>query len=230
MELKGRLKLIAKKVPLCETVCDIGTDHAYVPIYLILNKICKKAIATDVKQGPVYIANKNIKKYKLEDVIETRIGNGLDCIKEHEADTIIVAGMGGILIREILYNGFEKAKTACSLILQPMNAIEVVREWLMKNGYNIYDEELVNEGEKIYNVISATWTGQIKDTDKVYHYIGEKLIENNDPLLTKYIDKKLKQMKRIINGLKNSNSTSKEIEKYNWLYYQIKRLQTKRDT
>jgi len=222
MELKGRLKLIADKVPKCDTVCDIGTDHAYVPIYLVLNKICMKAIATDVKRGPVLIADKNIKKYKIDHMIETRVGNGFECINEGESEVIIIAGMGGMLIRDILQKDTEKAKKLNSLILQPMNAIEVVREWLFENGFDIYDEQLANEDRRIYNVIAARWVGQKKSTDKIYNYIGEKLIENKDPLLSKFLHKKLKQVGLIIKGLEKAHNMPEGLEEYKSLYNEMK--------
>ena len=164
-------------VPECNIVCDVGTDHAYIPIYLVNNKKCKKAIASDIRPGPINIAKKNIEEYGLLDSIETRIGNGLDTIKENEEDVIIIAGMGGIIIKDILERGIDKAKKANALILQPMYAIEVVHEWLCSNGFEVYDEKLAREEKKIYDVIAAKWTGKIQKKDILYHHIGEKLFE-----------------------------------------------------
>lgn len=212
MNLKGRLKLIAEKVPVCRCVCDIGTDHAYIPIYLVINKVCKKAIASDIKSGPISKARENIRKHGLEESIETRIGSGLKPIRADECDVIIIAGMGGLLIREILNEDMEKARNATSIILQPMSDIEVVREWLYNNGFDIYDEGLACEGEKIYNVIAARWTGVPRQLDSIYHHIGEKLLENRDPLVEKYLNWRIRILDRIINEIKNTDNDKIEEE------------------
>jgi len=210
MELKGRLKLVADMVPACETVSDVGTDHAYVPIFLIEHKICKKAIATDVKAGPIDKARKNILQYKMENFIDTRIGDGLEPLDDKEIDIIIIAGMGGLLIRNIISKSFKRAQIAKKLILQPMNAIEVLREWLYKNGFDISDEGLAQEDGKIYNVLAVEWTGLCKQFDEVYYHIGKKLIEKHDPLLKEHLERKLRQFDKAINGL--SMAEKKDVE------------------
>ncbi|MFZ5985912.1 MAG: tRNA (adenine(22)-N(1))-methyltransferase [Bacillota bacterium] len=210
MELKGRLKLIADMTPKCDIVCDIGTDHAYIPIYLVKNGKCKKAVAADVKSGPLKAAQKNIDSFGLRDYIIAKIGDGLSPIEEDEADVIVIAGMGGMLIREILESNYSKAVKANALILQPMNAIELVREWLYEHGFEVYSERLVSEGHKIYNAIAAKWTGVIQKKDEVFYYIGQKLIENRDPLLKKYIEKKISQLDKIIYEMESMKN--KDIE------------------
>lgn len=218
MELKRRLKLIADKTPKCNTVCDIGTDHAYLPIYLIEKNICKKAIAADVKIGPIKAAENNVEIYKMKTFIETRLGNGLEPIGEKEVDVIIIAGMGGILIKDILERSLLTAKNSEAIILQPMNGIEILREWLNENGFEIYDEELTNEGEKIYDVISVKWTGKSQIDDNFHFYIGKKLIEKKDPLLYKYIEKWSNQLKKAILEMEDSDEKVNDIrKKYLWL-------------
>jgi len=211
MELKGRLRLVADMVPSCRIVSDVGTDHAYVPIFLIEREVCKKAIATDVRTGPIDKARKNILQYKMEDCIDTRIGDGLEPLEDDEIDIIIIAGMGGLLIRNIISNSFEKAQKAKRLILQPMNAIEVLREWLYKNGFNISDEGLAKEDGKIYNVLAAEWTGLSKHYEEVYYHIGKKLVEKRDPLLKEHLERKLRQIDKAINGLNKAEKKDVEV-------------------
>ncbi len=201
--LKGRLKLLADKVPKCNVAADIGTDHAYIPIYLIQHGVCKKAIASDVKIGPVKVAEKNINLYKMNNQIETRLGSGLDTICENEADTIIIAGMGGTLLTELLKANAQKACTATSLILQPMNDLDVVRKWLFENKFDIYDEELAAEGEKVYCVISAKYDGNDRSCEEFQLHVGEKLILKEDPLLLKYCEIKVKQIDRVLGQLED---------------------------
>jgi tRNA (adenine22-N1)-methyltransferase len=214
MELKGRLKLIAGKVQVCGTLCDIGTDHAYIPIYLVLNNKCKRAVATDLRKGPLMIAKENIKAFGLENFIETRLGYGLETIMDIDPDTIIIAGMGGTLICEILTKGIVTARNASRLVLQPMNAIEAVRKWLYYNGFEVIDEELANEGEKIYNVIVAKWNGRKREVKDIYYHIGEKLIEKQDPLLVNLVNKRVMQLEKIIQDLNMSGKKGPVHDKY----------------
>lgn len=228
MELKGRLRLIAVKVPKCNTVCDIGTDHAYIPIFLMEREICKKAIASDVNAGPLKLAARNIEKYGFADTIETRLCDGLDGIKPDEADVIVIAGMGGLLVAEILKRGFEKARRANLLVLQPMNSIDVLRKWLYENGFDILDEELTAEDEKIYNVITARWDGKAHNYSETDLYIGKRLVENRDPLLIKLVQKMLKNTENALEGMKNSDRIDEnEREKLIKIRSELKKLEEK---
>lgn len=214
MELKGRLGLIAEKIPSCKILCDVGTDHAYIPVYAVLNGICGKALATDLKKGPIEIAERNIKQYNLQNNIETRIGYGLDAVYGHEMDVVVIAGMGGILIQEILSQQLIKAKKAKLLILQPMNGIEILRKWLSENGFDITDEAMAAEGSKLYNVICSVWTGEKIQLDDFENYIGSKLINNSDPLLKEYLVKRLRQLEVIIAGNEKARQKSEDWESY----------------
>ncbi|OPZ91343.1 MAG: tRNA (adenine(22)-N(1))-methyltransferase [Firmicutes bacterium ADurb.Bin419] len=209
MILKGRIKFIADMIPECTIVSDIGTDHAYIPIYMVKNERCQRAIASDVSEGPVAVANRRISKYGVENRVETRLGSGLKPIHEDEMDACVIAGMGGMLIREILKDDTNKAQKARSLIIQPMNYIELVREWLYANGFEIYDEGLIDEGERIYNVIAARWIGRVQTKDSVYYYIGEKLIEKKDQLLKKYLAKRIAIIDKIIKEMASMKDKDK---------------------
>ncbi len=203
LELKGRLKLIADKVPECGTVADIGTDHAYLPIYLIRQGKCKKAVASDVRTGPVQVANRNISKYKLKDRIETRMGSGLETIGKNEADAIIIAGMGGTLLSELLEADAEKVCGDAVLILQPMNDLDIVRKWLYEHKFNIFDEELSAEGNKIYCVMAARFDGRTKPYEDFQLHVGECLIKKQDPLLLSYCEMKVRQIDRVLRQLED---------------------------
>jgi tRNA (adenine22-N1)-methyltransferase len=205
LKLSPRLQLIANKVPVGARVADIGTDHAYIPIYLISKGIAEYVIASDIRKGPVEKAAANIKKYGLMHKIDVRLGNGLEKVESGEVDTIIIAGMGGVLITEILSVSEPVLRNINKLILQPMIGHEEVRIWLSENGYKIVDEELASEGDKIYNVIVAEH-GKEKIEKEIYHYIGKKLIEKKDPLLKKLLAIKINEMKKIIKQLQNNHS------------------------
>ena len=224
MELKGRLKLVADKVPVCDRICDIGTDHAYVPIYLIQNKKCKSAIAADVGKGPLAAAGKSINSYGLQESIETRLGDGLEPIKEGECQGIVIAGMGGVLMGEILQRDLNKAVRADFLVLQAMNSHEMLRGWLYEKGFQILDEELVSEGDKVYDVMVAKWTGQQEQPEPVYRYIGKKLIEKKDPLLERYAAKIIRRLDKVIHGIKQENGPEKLLGAHKRLRDQILKL------
>ena len=211
MDLKGRLKLIADMTPPCDVVCDIGTDHAYIPIYLVMNKRCKRAVASDVRKGPIRVADKNIEKYGLENYIDTRVGDGLETLKDGEEDIIIIAGMGGLIISGIMEKGFDSAKKANLLLIQPMNSIDLVRKWLYENGFDICDERLCREERRIYNVLAAKWTGSVQKKEEIYYYIGEKLFENRDELLESYIQNKLRQLNKIIVEMEKMNDKNSDL-------------------
>ena len=228
MILKGRLKLIADKVPKCSVFADIGTDHAYLPIYLIKNNICTHAIASDVKPGPIRVANRNIMSHRLDSKIETRMGSGLDTLKLGEADTIVIAGMGGTLLAQLLDEGRDKAQRAKNLVLQPMNDLDIVRKWLYENGFNIYDEQMVDEGDKIYTVICATYENQCYENRAEFEYhVGEKLIENNDPLLIKYCKMKIRQLERVLTQLESMENNTAQVEYHSWLKREYEKLLNK---
>ena len=205
MKLNNRLKIIAEKIPECDILADIGTDHGYIPIYAVKNHLCRKALAADLRPGPLKMAQRNIIRYGLEDQIEIRLGNGLEPIEYSESDIIVISGMGGQLIRDILSRSFEKAVHAKLLLLQPNNAVNALRKWIYENGFDIVDETLVLDSGKIYCLINCKWTGNKTSKDEFIYYIGEKLLTSNDPLLKSYLNKKLKELEVITEGRGRAN-------------------------
>lgn len=212
MNLSSRLDAIAKFIPQCSCLADIGTDHGYIPIYAIQNNVCSEAIAGDIKKGPVEIANKNIRSYGLEDKIETRIGPGLSILKNGEADVILIAGMGGNLISTIINENIEIAINAKYLILQPVQYPEELRKFLFKSNFQIIDEELAIEGSKYYHIIKATY-GDPKPYEKeVFYYTGLELMIKKHPLIQKYVDYKLNRINVILKELSNSTNITRKDE------------------
>ncbi len=197
-------------------IADIGTDHAYIPIYLIENKLSDYVIASDIRKGPAKIAVSNISEHNLSDKIEVRIGGGLSVLKENETDTIIIAGMGGQLISEIIDTDIQLAKK-CRLILQPMNAQYELRKYLIKNGFTITNEDIAVEGFKVYNILNAENGHQSKfETDIEYH-LPKYLI--NHKYYNQLYEKKHREFSKVIHGLENSKHTdTKKLQLYkNWL-------------
>lgn len=205
MKLGPRLKAIADMIPEKSKVSDIGTDHGYIPVNLVKSGISDKVIATDINEDPLNKAIELIKLYQLEDKIQTRLGNGLEVINPGEVNVVVIAGMGGVLIKDILEAGRIVLEKVEKLVIQPMNAQEVVRQWLVENGFVIDDEVLARGNHKIYQIISAI-PGYQKIEDPLYYEIGEKLIEKKDVLLPVLLEQKIKEYSEIINNLKKVHS------------------------
>ncbi|NLZ82562.1 MAG: SAM-dependent methyltransferase, partial [Clostridiales bacterium] len=183
MVLSARLQLIYDMIPQCSILSDIGTDHAYIPAYALLNNRCVNSLACDLRAGPLERAQRTRKKYMLENKMELRLGSGLEPIEEHEADVIIMAGMGSYLITELIDASLQTAQRANYLILQPMTGQEIIRPYLWEKGFEIIDEGLTNEGRKLYQVMLIKYTGKIReDWDRINEFVGEKLVDKKDPL------------------------------------------------
>lgn len=213
--LTPRLECILKYVN-ADTAADIGTDHAYVSIELIKRKKANKVISADVRKGPLDIAAANINKNGLSEKIETRLGSGLSVLKCGEADTVIIAGMGGELICDILNSDIEKARLT-NLVLQPMNSQYELRKWLHKNGFSILNEDIECEEHRVYNIITAKYTGENENKENRFKndidYHLPKYLYNHEKfkLLS---DKKKREFEKIISGLEKSNDINEEKLRY----------------
>lgn len=212
-----RLLCVASFVKNGAIVADVGTDHAYIPIYLITNETAKSALAMDINEGPLLRAKENIERFNLEDKISTRLSDGLIKLKEGECDTVIIAGMGGILINRILDNSKNLYPHIKHYILQPMTAVEETRKFLEENGFFIENERLAKEDNKIYTVISVK-RGKMKIENEIDYYIGKKLIENKDELLESLLNGKIYELEKAIESMKNTDN-SEILEKRNRFIY-----------
>ncbi len=204
MILTQRLQLIYNIIPKCNTVADIGTDHAYIPICCALNSVCKKALAMDVNEGPLKAAQKNIIKYNVAHIVSTRLSNGLENLHSDEADVIVIAGMGGPLIADILKNGKNVITDNTTLILQPMIAQSELREYLYGAGFIITDEYVCREENKFYNIFKVK-KGNYTPS-KMDLLIGKNLKQNSPEAFDEYIEYKIRVIQKILDGLKKSSS------------------------
>lgn len=198
MKLSIRLQTIANFVKRGKIVADIGTDHAYIPIYLVEHKIIKKAFALDINKGPLEKANENIKLFGFEEIIITRLSNGLDKLKANEVDTIIISGMGGELIIDILERKKEFFTSDKTFILSPHTKLELVRRYLIKNGFYISREDMCIDEGKYYTVIEAGKTDNFinyRDTDLMF---GKYLIDNKNPILLQFLQREKVKYESIV--------------------------------
>lgn len=202
MKLSKRLQKIADLVGEDSIVCDIGTDHGYIPVYLIKNNISKKVIGTDISKGSLDKIIELVQKEALEDRIECRLGDGLDILEEGEVDRLIIAGMGGILISEILEEGREVTEHIENFILQPMVGSKELRKYLVDNGYKIISEDLLFEEGKFYEIILAERGRQKIDKD-IHYEISQLLIRDRHPLLREFLEYKINKVKKVMDEIKD---------------------------
>lgn len=151
MELSPRLQAIARQVPQGARLADVGTDHGYLPVWLLLNGRIGYAIAADLRKEPLDRAKGTARRFGQTDGISFRLCNGLTGIHEEEVDTVAIAGMGGETIAAIL-EAASWTKKGKLLLLQPMTGAPKLRRWLQRNEYAILQEEIIREGDKLYSL------------------------------------------------------------------------------
>lgn len=219
-EITPRLRCIINHTN-ASTVADIGCDHAYVPITLINENRAKKVIACDINKGPLTTAYNNILKYNKQDFIETRLGSGLSQIKTNEADMIIIAGMGGELIWDIIKNDINTAY-ASKLLLQPMNAQHLLRKNLIENGFFIANEDIAIEGFKVYNIMEVEKGEFTPFKKEIYYHIPPYL--KNHKFYNNLIEKKKREFTKIITGLEKALIKDEEkLKIYKNLYEEMEK-------
>lgn len=223
-----RLKTLAKMVDHNSRVADIGTDHAYLPIELVKNGRVKFAIASDIGQGPLLNAKKDIEEAGLQDSIETRLGNGLETIsKKDEIDTVIVAGMGGKLMTEILNSAWLKGFHFPTLILEPNVGESGVRSWLMIHGYKIIQEKILAEAGHIYELIKAVLTKKVKPLTEKELLFGPVIVQDKEPVFYEKWQNQLEYNQKLLLNL--NRARKKDTERIKQLEYQIKLIKEELD-
>ncbi len=173
LALDNRLALCAEFVRDGARVADIGTDHAYLPVWLCRIGKCPCAIAADINPEPLRRGIETIERFNMGDKITTRLCSGLDGIDRSEADDIVIAGMGGELIADILKNCSFAKDSSKHFILQPMTRSEILIKWLCENGYEILKRDCCVAAKKCYTVLLVKYTGEIIARDESYFYLAE---------------------------------------------------------
>lgn len=201
MELSNRLQAVADMLSENKIVADLGTDHGYIPIHLILSGKCQKVYAMDINEGPYNKAKQHIAGHGLSEKIVTRLSDGMSALDNGEANSIIIAGMGGGLVIKILEQDKRLWESIDEFILQPQSEIHKVRQYLQEMGFKIVKENMILEDGKYYPMMKA-----IKGKDTKYKefelYYGKYLIENKHPILMDFIQKEIGLKENIIGKLK----------------------------
>ena len=202
MELSIRLKTIVSMIEECDSAVDVGTDHGYVPIYLVKNGVIKTAIASDINRGPVEKARKNVHLNNVSKQISCRLGSGLSTVNRGEAQIAIIAGMGGNLIRDILEADLDLVKEFKYMILQPVQNAEVLREYLYITGYDILDEEICNDDGKFYEIIKVKYNTKPVILDSIYYEISKILLDKKSIVMQSFIEYKLQKYSKVYDSFK----------------------------
>ncbi len=219
--IDNRIALCASFVREGTKLADVGTDHAYLPIKLALDGYIQSAVACDVRVGPLENAKNNIIRYGVENIVKTRLSDGLDEIAPDEAYDIVMAGMGGELIAEIINRTKWLYDNRYRLILQPMTRAEILRPFLLENGFNIEKEKACISGRKSYSVMQCSYDGQKRSCDVRTQYIG-LLAGDSSEEAGRYIASVTAKLKRKINGLQKSGQ-DKEAEMFSDILREISR-------
>ena len=193
-------------------VVDIGTDHAHIPMYLVESGKVEKALAADVNKGPLSIADQHIMEAGLSDRISTCLSDGLDKLMVNDQDSVVIAGMGGLLIRSILANDLLKAKIVKELILGPHSEVYELRRFLTENGMLIVDEKALVEDGKYYFLIKTCVGDSLISLEEDELRYGPLLLKRKDPVLKEYLRKQEVVLMKVKLGL-NKQEATPEIEK-----------------
>ena len=214
LELGPRLRAIAALVPAgTRCLADIGTDHGYLPVSLLLEGKLSHAIAADVRRLPLDHARQTAARYGAADKIDFRLGDGLSVLEPQEAEVIAIAGMGGVLITDIL-PAAPWSRAGPLLLLQPMSKAEVLRRWLPENGFAVLAERLAQDKGVLYPILTVRG-GSLPPAEEVQAW-GGFLLEN-DPLRERYIADRLLRLRRAAAGLERARDPALAAKRENLL-------------
>lgn len=202
IELTPRLRMVANMIPDGAKLADIGTDHAYLPVALMLEGKVASAIAADLRQGPLSRAMETVKEYGLTGKIGFRLCDGLAGIGADEVNAVSIAGMGGETIAMILQAALWIREKNVTLVLQPMSSMDELRRWLQQNGYLIVEERLAREGDTIYTAMMVK-VGEMPLMSTAEYCAGKN---TDDPLRGAWLEHWIKRVGRALNGMEQARS------------------------
>ncbi len=200
MELSKRLRAVSELVSDGMTVADVGTDHGYIPIYLVESGKSKRAVALDINPGPLERAEAHIRVHGLKEKIKTRLSDGVHKLQMGECDCVIVAGMGGGLVIKIVEDGEEIFRSLKEFILQPQSEIAKVRQYLCEHHYRIVSEDMVLEEGKFYPMMKVV-NQPAEEYSKLEMRYGKLLLREKHPVLKLFLEKEQKTKERIYSQL-----------------------------
>ena len=223
MELTARLQSVADQVPQGAAFADIGTDHAYLPVWLLLNGRIRHAIAADLREGPLNSARETAEQYGVSHQVSFRLCIGLADISADEVDTIVIAGMGGDLIADIITAAPWVKNKRYELILQPMTSVEDLRQYLCDNGFMITEERAVSSQGRIYTVIKTVFVGVMVQCDPLFFYFGKLIDDPGDDELI-YIKRKRRIIMKLASDIEGVKEKEKQFKNINMALKELEGL------
>lgn len=220
-ELTGRLQTVLEILPACRCLADIGCDHGYLSIEAVKRGKAAHAIASDVRPGPLEAARTHVRQEALEDRIELRLTDGLTGFAPGEADSCVICGMGGMMIRHILEEAPEGVLDGLdSLIAQPQTEADEVRRTLHGSGFRIVEERFVEDRGKYYTIIRAAH-GTERYEDPLDYVYGVQLFRTADPLYLCWIEKRLQDLAAWNRSVRDPQQKQKMEQEMCWLRQRI---------
>ena len=213
VNLSARMKAVADLVTVGNSACDVGCDHGYVSIYLVKERKAPKVFAMDINKGPLERAGQNVRQAGLSDYITLRLSDGLLNYQPGEAKSLVIAGMGGRLMKKILEREIEKTRSFQELILQPQSELQAFREFLRNAGYSIVEEDMILEEDKFYPVIKAMAGSYQGENPKLEDRFGPVLLKKKHPVLQLYLQKEWESSMKIKAELSGAGESRKVAER-----------------
>ena len=220
IEISKRLSLIAQFVNEGSSVCDVGTDHGYLPAFLYLSQKCKSVIATDINEKPLESARANLKRLSAD--VKLILCDGLEKETRTDADTVIIAGMGGEVISGIIDRAAFLRDSTVKLILQPTTAAKELRLYLAQNGFAVEQETALAENGKVYSIMCVRFADAPYDIDAVRAVIGVLKPDSNDAKA--YIEKQYRIAQKCANDLSVVQSKEADYNHYFNLSEELKNI------
>ena len=218
MQLSLRLSAIADMVTEGNRLVDVGCDHGYLPVYLVQNGKVPAAIAMDVRKGPLSRAQEHIRQYGLEEYIKTRLSDGLGALEAGEGDTLVIAGMGGPLMERILTDGASVRDSFSELILQPQSDIPHFRRFIQNEGWEIVEENMIEEEGKIYPMMRVQKAQmpliEKRKSDLPYSLeeaFGKFLLDSGNLVLLQYLKRELRIREEILEKLEKAATAAERM-------------------
>ena len=205
MELSKRLNWIINVMDKADVIMDVGTDHGYISIELIKRNIANKVIASDINKDPLNKAKLNVSLEGLSSKIDLRLGGGLAPVKNNEVQGVLIAGMGGNLIRDILEKDIDKVKNMNYLVLQPAQNPEVLREYLYTGNYEVIDEDVCDDEGKYYELFKVRYKeNNSTKLEKIFYEISPALLNKKSEVFKSYLHEKADKYRKVQSFIKDN--------------------------
>ncbi|QAT49516.1 SAM-dependent methyltransferase [Caproiciproducens sp. NJN-50] len=223
--LGDRLSLCASMVRAGTALADVGTDHAYLPVWLAKRGMIRSAVAADVRPGPLARARANIDRFGVSNLVSARLSDGLDRIEPSEAEDLVIAGMGGLMMVRILERAPWLKETGRRLILQPMTKAEELRGFLVRQGFLIEREQAAEEDGHVYSVMQVSFCPQGRQEEELFYYIGRMTADTVQG--RKYLEIQKRRLEKRANGLLRSGN-ARDAGRFYFLVSEIEKLLSSR--